>query len=387
MQINESKVKSKQTCLERYGVEHHLQLKEFINKQKRTKLERYGDKNYCNGDKISKSLKSKSKEEWDKIVNKQKRTKLERYGYLTYNNINKFKKTCLERYGVENPYQLDCVKEQIKKTNLERYGKEYYSQTKDWKDLWKDKEFKEKIIDKIMKTCNERYGKEYYSQTKEYKDLYKDEIWARNRLNKIIKTCLERYGVEYYIKLNDWTDKKFKNKMLNLFKFGINDKYGVDNISQTKDWKDLWKDKEFVKRKQEKEYRTKKKNNSFNSSKPQKILEKELKKIYPSLRTEYKSKDYPFCCDFYIPSKDLYVELNLHWTHGPSLYDEGNEGHKRILSLWQEKSNNSKFYINAIDVWTVRDVEKLRVARVNRLNYLTFYKWDKEEILNKIKEF
>ena len=34
----------------------------------------------------------------------------------------KFKNTCIEKYGVENVFQLDSIKEKIKDTNLYKYG-------------------------------------------------------------------------------------------------------------------------------------------------------------------------------------------------------------------------------------------------------------------------
>ena len=43
---------------------------------------------------------------------------------------------------------------------------------------------------------------------------------------------------------------------------------------------------------------------------------------------QYKSDLYPFACDFYIPSLDLYIECNYHWTHGNKLYEGTKEGLK-----------------------------------------------------------
>ena len=40
---------------------------------------------------------------------------------------NKRKETCIKKYGVENPMQLDIVKEKSKQTCLKNYGCEYPS--------------------------------------------------------------------------------------------------------------------------------------------------------------------------------------------------------------------------------------------------------------------
>ena len=39
---------------------------------------------------------------------------------------------------------------------------------------------------------------------------------------------------------------------------------------------------------------------------------------------------YPFACDFYISSLDLFIECNYHWTHGGKPY-EGTEDDKQIV--------------------------------------------------------
>lgn len=59
---------------------------------------------------------------------------------------------------------------------------------------------------------------------------------------------------------------------------------------------------------------TKKKNGSFNSSQAEKDTLKLLQETYgkDNVLTQYKSAVYPFRCDFYIKSEDLYIELNAH---------------------------------------------------------------------------
>ena len=55
-----------------------------------------------------------------------------------------------------------------------------------------------------------------------------------------------------------------------------------------------------------------------------------LKERYPDVITQYKDDRYPFACDFYIPSLDLFIECNYHWTHGGKPY-EGTEDDKQIV--------------------------------------------------------
>ena len=68
--------------------------------------------------------------------------------------------------------------------------------------------------------------------------------------------------------------------------------------------------------------------------------------------------------------------MNLHWTHGKELFDECDEDHKLILEEWKERSKKSRFYVNAIYVWTNLDVRKRKIVKKNKLNYLVFYSRD-----------
>lgn len=65
----------------------------------------------------------------------------------------------------------------------------------------------------------------------------------------------------------------------------------------------------------EKAAKTHRKNNSFNNSKPEISLRKILVEIFNEndIITEYSDDPrYPFKCDFYIKSEDLFIELNAH---------------------------------------------------------------------------
>ena len=62
------------------------------------------------------------------------------------------------------------------------------------------------------------------------------------------------------------------------------------------------------------------------------------------------------------------------WTHGYHWYDiEKDAG---VCTKWKDKSEDSTYYANALDVFTKRDVEKRDTARVNSLNYVTL--WDSD---------
>lgn len=109
------------------------------------------------------------------------------------------------------------------------------------------------------------------------------------------------------------------------------------------------------------EYITKKKNNSFHVSSWEDICYRELVNKFgeDDVIRQYQSKEYPFNCDFYISTLNLYIELQFHWTHGKEPFDIHNPSHLKKLEIWKEKSKKSKYYKQAINVWTIHDIKKL----------------------------
>lgn len=117
-------------------------------------------------------------------------------------------------------------------------------------------------------------------------------------------------------------------------------------------------------------------NGWFNTSKPEEELYQQLCEQYgkENVKRSY-SEDprYPFACDFYIVSKDLFIELNRFWHHGPHPFDENNSEDIELLEKWREKAKTSEQYKAAIHTWTIRDVNKIKTANKNNLNYKLIY--------------
>ena len=141
-------------------------------------------------------------------------------------------------------------------------------------------------------------------------------------------------------------------------------------IQKAQETRDNWTE-EKKKQIQEKIYNTKKLNHSLNSSSWEDDVKNKLLQKF-NIKCQYKTDKYPFACDFYIVDKDLYLECNFHWTHGPAPFNERNQEHINLLQKWQQK--NTKYYQNAIHVWTNLDVKKLQIAKQNNINRVVFYK-------------
>lgn len=117
-------------------------------------------------------------------------TNIQKYGCenVFSNDIikDKIKNTNIEKYGVDNPAKSSKIQEKIKDTCLMKYNVEYSFQSDNNKD-------------KTKKFFLEKYGVEHPSQVKEIKDKMV-ETWKQHKeqaQENYKKTMLERYGVEY----------------------------------------------------------------------------------------------------------------------------------------------------------------------------------------------
>lgn len=126
-----SLIKSKNTCLEKYGEENVFSSGEIKKNIKNILLERYGVDN-----------PSKS----DIIIKKRKKTCLYKYGYDSASKSEVVKKkvilTNINNFGVEYPSKSDIIKNKMIETTFERYGVDNFSKTDDFKKIIKSKSLK-----------------------------------------------------------------------------------------------------------------------------------------------------------------------------------------------------------------------------------------------------
>jgi len=115
----------------------------------------------------------------------------------------KIKETNLIKYGVENVFQVEEIKEKCKKTLMTNYGVNHPSKSN-------------KIKNKVKDTMLERYGVEYAQQSQEIRE-------------KVAKTNIERYGVECVLQ-HDKTKEKIKDTNI--------ERYGNKSPSKTQYIKD-----------------------------------------------------------------------------------------------------------------------------------------------------
>lgn len=239
---------------------------------------------------------------------------------------------------------------------------------------------KSKHVANIKKTKKEHFGDENYNNRESSKETCLKKYGIDNPfkdVDKIKKSYIDHLGVDHPMKNKDIcvkviSKKDYKQEVLKR-KETIKHKYTNEKLFNSNKSKLAWDnnhDNILIKT-----YETKKKNNSFNTSAGESIIYNYLCTIFDKsdIFREYSDDRYPFHCDFYIKSKDLFIELNLHWSHGGHLFNKDNKDDLQKLAKWEEKAHDSAYYKNAIKTWTIRDVNKHDCAVSNKLNYLAIY--------------
>ena len=296
------------------------------------------------------------------INNKIRETCLLKYGDEHYSNRIKARETCLQRYGVTSPLKSEIFKQKSKETCLQKYGVEYTGQIPE-------------KIEKTHKVCLEKYGVDSVFKVQKFRNQSLDTCIKKYASNEDDINSIVNIGQLKYIK------DKIKNTCL--------EKYGVENPMQTQYYKNLISSILSSNEIQEKIYNTKLLNNSFNISYQEDVCFELLKYKYSDCIRQYKSELYPFNCDFYIPSLDLYIEYNGSHYHHYHPFDINDDNDLNELNRLKEKAENSNAhkngkksqYDNIIYTWTILDLKKRNIAQQNNLNYIEF--WN----INEVKEW
>ena len=290
---------------------------------------------------------------------KSKQTKKERYGDENYNNRKQAIITNHKKYGGAAPICDNVIKESIK-------------------EKWKNKSSNEinNIVLKRKQTCLKLYNDENYRNGQQIKEswLKKDNLELKEIQLQIKQTCLKLYNDENY--RNTSQIKKTKKY-----------KYGDENYNNTNKRKETNKiiyGVEFATQNKtviSKIINTKQQNKTFNTSQLEEDSYIIIKDKYDDVIRQYKDERYPFACDFYIPSLDLFIEIQGLWTHGKHPYNENNNDDVELANKW--KNSISKFYNNAYETWVIRDVLKRNIAKQNNLNYIEL--WDIDDVIKFIE--
>ena len=304
------------------------------------------------------------------------------------------------QYGTDNPFKLEDFQEKAAQTREERYGARYtlaegsvfaedarkkaavslapIRQMKRERTLARKKREREerqreralygyhrrtlteeeKIVanERRIATSQSRYGVDHPSQRASFRQSvsqYMTDPENQRRIRaKTVATNQERYGVAYFTQLPE------------------------HRLEQSHRMSDPSHQRRILSAKCE--------NGTLATSAPEDALYELLVEYVNQhgmtvVRQYRDEKRYPFAVDFYIPERDLFIELNGSWSHGGHWYEADREMDQKIVQTWLKKGQKSKYYRVALKTWTERDVRKREVARQAELNYVTL--WDGFESL------
>lgn len=342
-----------------------------LEKRRETNRKRYGSDNWASSEE-AKQLREQGEGPWSKdSYDKARQTRIERYGAKTWAESEIGRQTLSEMCSSEDVRKKMSerasrpeVIEKRKETNRERYGADYWTQSDvgktRLKEIFSSEEIKLKrseiakeSVPKRIETNLKRYGVEHYWQHPDAKKRLKHLLNSPEVIEKTKNTNLERYGVEIW-QTSDEAHKLFASREYKM-----------------------------------KVFETKKKNGTIQGSKLEDRCFELLLTCFDELDIirQYNSERYPFNCDFYIKSLDLFIELNANWTHGDYWYDSDIENNKDILEYWKYRANNgSHYYADAVETWSSRDIEKREFAKKNDLNYIVFWNNNLKEVEKWISE-
>lgn len=337
----------KNGVLKKYGVDNVAKSPIVYSKMRQTCLERYGV---------------------DSILKRPEVIEKSKVNSHTPEAISKAKQTNIERYGVECAMHNPEIQEKIRLDCVYKYGSRYWGSSDIGRKTLSYINSSEETKDKIRKTCLEKYGSDSWASSYVGRKTLSYILSSQESKDKKAKTCLERYGTNHWAQSD--VGRKYLSYMLNSIE--VRDKiratclerYHVDSFSKTEEFN-------------VKCYTTKKLNNTFRKSKPEDYVGELLIKKFKNVKPQYNECRYPFACDFYIPSIDLFIEYQGNWTHGFHVFDPTNKDDLKTLELWKSKSEEGHgYYANAIKTWTIADPKKREYAKKNNLNYLEFFNMD-----------
>lgn len=313
-----------------------------------------------------------------KIIAEQKRqqTMLERYGATTFAGSEEAK----ELRAVGGGPWVKAARDKAASTCIERFGAKTWAESEVGVKTARENASSPEVRKKMSERAKSKVAREHYAQTSQrncgakhwtqsesgHKKLHEmfstdEERKARSERMKSVEvqgkiqaTSIERYGTPYY-----WQSPEARIRLKAL-------------LSQNKV--------------QEKIIATKKRRGTLNSSKAEKMAYEMLVEKFGKVDVEAQYKTdvrYPYACDFYVRSLDLFIELNASWLHGFHWFDETSEVDLIRLNELVEKAEQGKpMYKRALYIWTYDDLRKRATAEANGINYLVFWDNDLTDFMN-----
>lgn len=304
------------------------------------------------------------------------------------------------QYGTDNPFKLDDFQEKAAQTREERYGARYT--LAEGSVFAEDARKKgQESLEPIRRAKRERTlarKKREREERQQERALYghhrrtltdEEKIVANERR---IATSQSRYGVDHPSQRASFrqsvsqymTDPENQRRIRAKTVATNQERYGVAYFTQLPEHRLEQSHRMSDPAHQRRILSTKRENGTLSTSSSEDalygLLVEYANQHDMTVVQQYRDeKRYPFAVDFYIPERDLFIELNGSWLHGGHWYEADREMDQRTVQTWLKKGKKSKYYRVALETWIKRDVRKREAARKAQLNYVTL--WDGLESL------
>jgi len=183
----------KKTCIKKYGVEHSSKSPIITKKFIETNKKRFGLEYPVLLEKTQKAVKKYNKLHKNEITEKKKRTLMEKYNVENVFQLeevkNKSRKTCQKKFGADFYVQTDEFKKKIKEICLMKYGTESSNQ---------NKKIHDKQVMSGRKINHYRCASSHFNGIRFQGSYEKDFILLCENNNILIKRF--SHGIKYFIK-------------------------------------------------------------------------------------------------------------------------------------------------------------------------------------------
>ena len=307
----------------------------------------------------------------------------------------------IAQHGTDNPFKLDEYQEKAARTREEHYGARY---TLAEGSVFAD-EARKKAQEALAPMRQARRERTLARKKREREERQRERAlhgYRRRCLTeeeksvaneRRIATSRSRYGVDHPSQRTSFRQEmsQYMRDSENQRRIRANtvktnqERYGFAYAMQLPEHRQAQSRRMSDPSHQRRIVSTKRENGTFNTSSSEDALYELLVEYADQLgmtvvRQHRDEERYPFAVDFYIPERDLFIELNGSWSHGGHWYEVDREMDQKTVQTWRKKGEKSQYYLNALGTWTERDVRKREASRDAQLNYVTL--WDGSEALS-----
>lgn len=331
-------------------------------------IRNYKERKYCSfkckhADKqYWKNRENKSNKKWGAPHYLKSKLGKRKYHYVFVENSKKAAEKQKEKYNGKYRFQTEEFKEYCIQLNLRKRGVKYLFQDENFK-----KNTKNKRINTLRKTLKNKSKEQKDKENKSRSISCKKAYYSKtNEQIKQIYNKVSEKKKEYWKNLSiEEKDKVCKNISI-----------AISNYMNNRNKKQI---NDFV----NKVFETRKRNGTLGSCRSKaeiRCYDKIKSKYQDTEHSYFKDSRYPFNCDIYIPSQDLFIECHFSQYHHYKPFDKNCIGDLAELSRLNHIINSPYFtndykkeYIDIIKTWTITDPKKLKTFIDNKLNYKIFY--------------